>query len=56
MDEAVDEQEELLAEFEAVMDELQKLISDLEGSTFVKRLKAMSRRELVRPKMLTIRH
>ena len=50
MDEAVDEQEELLAEFEAVMDELQKLISDLEGSTFVKRLKAMSRRELVMAK------
>ena len=47
MQEAVESQEELLAEFEAVMDELQKLISDLEGSTFVKRLKAMSRRELV---------
>lgn len=47
MDEAVDAQEELLAEFEAVMDELQELISNLEGSTFVKRLKAMSRRELV---------
>jgi hypothetical protein len=47
MDEAIDEQEELLAEFESVMDELQKLISDLEGSTFVKRFKAMSRRELV---------
>ena len=47
MDDAVDEQEELLAEFEAVMDELQELISNLEGSTFVKRLKAMSRRELV---------
>ena len=28
-------------------EELQKLIGDLEGSTFVKRLKAMSRRELV---------
>lgn len=47
MDEAVDAQEELLAEFESVMEELQKLISDLEGSTFVKRLKAMSRREIV---------
>ena len=50
MDDAVDAQEELLAEFEAVMDELQKLISNLEGSTFVKRLKAMSRRELVMAK------
>jgi len=47
MEAAIDEQEELLAEFESVMEELQKLISDLEGSTFVKRLKAMSRRELV---------
>ncbi len=47
LDQAVDAQEELLAEFEAVMDELQQLISNLEGSTFVKRLKAMSRREMV---------
>lgn len=47
MEAAIDAQEELLAEFESVMEELQKLISDLEGSTFVKRLKAMSRRELV---------
>jgi DNA-binding transcriptional MerR regulator len=47
MAEAVDAQEELLAEFQRVAEELQKLIGDLEGSTFVKRLKAMSRRELV---------
>ena len=45
--EAVDAQEELLAEFQKVAEELQKLINNLEGSTFVKRLKAMSRRELV---------
>ncbi len=44
---AVDAQEELLAEFQRVAEELQKLIGNLEGSTFVKRLKALSRRELV---------
>ena len=47
MKEATDSQEELLAEFQKIAEELQKLIGDLEGSTFVKRLKAMSRRELV---------
>ena len=47
MDSAVESQEELLAEFQEIAEELQKLISNLEGSTFVKRLKAMSRRELV---------
>ena len=47
MQEATDTQEDLLAEFQKVAEELQKLIGDLEGSTFVKRLKAMSRRELV---------
>ena len=47
MDAAVESQEELLAEFQKVAEELQKLIANLEGSTFVKRLKAMSRRELV---------
>ena len=47
MDTAVEAQEELLAEFQKVAEELQKLIANLEGSTFVKRLKAMSRRELV---------
>lgn len=44
---AVDDQEALLAEFQLIAEELQKLIGNLEGSTFVKRLKAMSRRELV---------
>ena len=47
MDSAVESQEQLLAEFQEIAEELQKLISNLEGSTFVKRLKAMSRRELV---------
>lgn len=47
MDQAIESQEALLAEFQKVAEELQKLIANLEGSTFVKRLKAMSRRELV---------
>ncbi len=47
MQAAVAAQEELLAEFQKVAEELQKLISNLEGSTFVKRLKALSRHELV---------
>lgn len=47
MQAAVAAQESLLAEFQKVAEELQKLISNLEGSTFVKRLKALSRYELV---------
>lgn len=43
MAEAVQEQENLLAEFEKVSDELNRILADLEGSTFVKRLKAASR-------------
>ncbi|MEX0937936.1 MAG: hypothetical protein WDZ59_08735 [Pirellulales bacterium] len=43
---AVKEQEELLAEFAKVADELQRILNNLEGSTFVKRFKAASRRQL----------
>jgi hypothetical protein len=46
VDEAFKDQSELLAEFEKIRDELQKLLGNLEGSTFVKRLKAASRRQL----------
>ena len=46
VDEAVEEQEDLLAEFAKVAEELQKILNNLEGSTFVKRLKAASRRQL----------
>jgi hypothetical protein len=46
LEQAVAEQEELLAEFAKVAQELKKLLGDLEGSTFVKRLKAASRRQL----------
>lgn len=45
LNEAVEEQEDLLAEFAKVADELKKILSNLEGSTFVKRLKAASRRQ-----------
>lgn len=45
LDEAVQEQEDLLAEFAKVADALKKILDNLEGSTFVKRLKAASRRQ-----------
>lgn len=43
---AVEEQQDLLDEFLRVSDELQRILDNLEGSTFVKRFKAVSRREL----------
>ena len=46
VDDAVEEQADLLAEFARVREELQKIMDDLENSTFVKRLKAASRRQL----------
>ena len=45
LDEAIKEQDELLAEFARVADQLQKILSSLEASTFVKRLKAASRNQ-----------
>ncbi len=44
-DEAVREQQDLLAEFEKVADELNRVLANLEGSTLVKRLKAASRKQ-----------
>ncbi|MCA9037890.1 MAG: hypothetical protein KDA91_22335, partial [Planctomycetaceae bacterium] len=44
--EAVEVQESLLLEFEKIRDDLQAIMDDLENSTFVKRLKAASRRQL----------
>ena len=35
-----------MAEFAKVAEELQKILNNLEGSTFVKRLKAASRRQI----------
>lgn len=43
---ALDEQKELLEAFAKVTDQLKDLLASLEGSTFVKRLKAASRRQM----------
>jgi hypothetical protein len=45
MEEAVEEQRDLLAEFEKVSNELNKVLANLEGSTLVKRLKAAARKQ-----------
>ncbi|MBM4077477.1 MAG: hypothetical protein FJ267_17765, partial [Planctomycetes bacterium] len=47
LDEAVVAQQDLLAEFEKIADELNKVLGNLEGSTLVKRLKAASRQQYV---------
>ena len=46
LEEAVEIQESLLLEFEKIRDDLQSIMDDLENSTFVKRLKSASRRQL----------
>jgi hypothetical protein len=46
IEQAVEEQERLLAEFNRVMDQLAQIMQDLQGSTFVKRLKAAADAEL----------
>jgi len=45
MDEAVAQQQDLLAEFEKIANELNNILANLEGSTLVKRLKAASREQ-----------
>lgn len=45
LDEAIQAQEDLLAEFEKIAGELNELLGNLEGSTLVKRLKAASRHQ-----------
>jgi hypothetical protein len=52
MDEAIEEQGLLLAEFAKVSDELAAVLASLEASTFVKRLKKASRDQLVAAKDL----
>lgn len=52
MDEAIEEQELLLAEFAKVSDELAAVLASLEASTFVKRLKKASRDQMVAAKDL----
>ena len=46
VEEAVKEQTDLLAEFEKVREDLQKIMDDLENSTFVKRFKSASREQI----------
>jgi hypothetical protein len=46
LDAALEEQASILEDFTKVMEELQRIFANLEGSTFVKRLKAASRRQL----------
>ena len=46
LDNAIDEQDRLLEEFAKVADELNQILMNLEGSTFVKRLKAASRKQM----------
>jgi hypothetical protein len=43
VEEAVTQQQDLLAEFDKIADELNRVLANLEGSTLVKRLKAASR-------------
>lgn len=43
VDEAVRQQEDLLAEFDKIAEELNRVLANLEGSTLVKRLKAAAR-------------
>jgi len=45
MEEAVTKQQDLLAEFEKLADELNRVLANLEGTTLVKRLKASSRHQ-----------
>lgn len=44
-DQAVHQQQDLLAEFEKIVNELNNILANLEGSTLVKRLKAASREQ-----------
>jgi hypothetical protein len=46
MEDAVEEQIDLLAEFEKVANELNNILANLEGSTLIKRLKAESRKQI----------
>lgn len=46
VEQAIEEQTSLLADFQKVRDDLQQIMDDLENSTFVKRFKAASRDQL----------
>ena len=45
VDQAIEEQEDLLAEFEKLAEEMNAILANLEGSTLLKRLKAASREQ-----------
>lgn len=45
VEEAIKQQADLLAEFDKIADELERVLANLEGSTLVKRLKAASRKQ-----------
>lgn len=47
LDQAVEEQQDLLAEFDRLADQFNAVLANLEGSTLVKRLKAASREQFV---------
>jgi hypothetical protein len=47
VEEAIRQQDDLLAEFQKLSDEMSNLLGNLEGSTLVKRLKAASREQLL---------
>lgn len=53
LDQAIDQQAELLAEFERVAGQLNEVLANLEGSTLVKRLKAASREQIQVAEKLT---
>ncbi|MCB1232283.1 MAG: hypothetical protein KDN19_18690 [Verrucomicrobiae bacterium] len=54
LDQAVNQQRDLLAEFAKVADDLSELLASLEASTFVKRLKAASRAQMEIAKSLNV--
>jgi hypothetical protein len=53
--EALSKQQELLAEFEKIADELNSIMANLEGSTLVKRLKSASREQSMVAEMIASR-
>ncbi|MFO0943425.1 MAG: hypothetical protein U0930_22040 [Pirellulales bacterium] len=55
MDQAIEEQADLLAEFQKIADEMNEVLANLEGSTLVKRLKAASREQVQVAEKITSR-
>jgi hypothetical protein len=55
LEQAIEEQADLLAEFQKIADELNDVLANMEGSTLVKRLKAASRDQVQVAEMITSR-